>query len=40
MFVALLLLVGIPAYQFGKQYINGPRTDYGSERETAQYRQR
>ncbi len=40
---ALLLLafglaVGIPAYQYGKEYLSGPRTDYGSEKETAQYR--
>jgi hypothetical protein len=31
-------VVGIPAYQFGKDYLGGPRTDYGSEKETAQYR--
>jgi hypothetical protein len=37
-FVAVLLLVGVPAYQFGKDYISGRRTSYGSERETAQYR--
>lgn len=32
------LLIGIPVYQAGKDYVSGPRTDYGSERETAQYR--
>ena len=33
------IVVGIPAYQAGKDYLNGPRTDYGSEKETAQYRE-
>jgi hypothetical protein len=32
------LLVGVPTYVVGKSYIAGPRKDYGSERETAQYR--
>jgi len=36
--LALGLAVGIPAYQIGKEYLSGPRTDYGSEKETAQYR--
>ena len=36
--VGLGLLIGIPGYQAGKDYASGPRTDYGSERETAQYR--
>lgn len=36
--LAVGLLVGVPAYQFGKDYLSGPRTDYGSEKETAQYR--
>ncbi|MBS1799377.1 MAG: O-antigen ligase family protein [Acidobacteria bacterium] len=30
--------VGIPAYIAGKDYASGRRTDYGSEKETAQYR--
>lgn len=34
----LTLLIGIPAYKAGKDYVSGTRTDYGSERETAQYR--
>ncbi len=34
----LILAIGIPAYEAGKDYVSGPRTDYGSERETAQYR--
>ena len=34
----LILAIGIPAYLAGKDYVSGPRTDYGSERETAQYR--
>lgn len=34
----LLLAVGIPTYEITKDYLSGPRTDYGSERETAQYR--
>jgi O-Antigen ligase len=32
------ILVGIPIYQAAKDYSSGPRVDYGSERETAQYR--
>jgi hypothetical protein len=32
------ILIGIPAYSAAKDYSSGPRTDYGSERETAQYR--
>jgi hypothetical protein len=36
--VTFFVVVGIPAYQFGKDYLSGPRTDYGSEKETAQYR--
>jgi hypothetical protein len=30
--------VGMPAYFAAKNYASGPRTDYGSEKETAQYR--
>lgn len=37
--VALVMLaVGIPGYLAAKQYSSGKRTDYGSDRETAQYR--
>jgi hypothetical protein len=36
--LTFFVVVGIPAYQFGKDYLSGPRTDYGSEKETAQYR--
>ncbi|MEO6924673.1 MAG: O-antigen ligase family protein, partial [Acidobacteriaceae bacterium] len=36
--VALLIGVGIPVYTLGKDYIAGPRKNYGSEKETAQYR--
>jgi hypothetical protein len=36
--VSLGLMIGIPTYVLGKAYISGPRTDFGSERETAQYR--
>jgi hypothetical protein len=32
------LTIGIPAYIAGKDYASGRRTDYGSEKETAQYR--
>jgi hypothetical protein len=32
------IVVGIPAYIAGKDYASGRRTDYGSEKETAQYR--
>ncbi|MBS1821247.1 MAG: O-antigen ligase family protein [Acidobacteria bacterium] len=32
------LAIGIPAYLAAKDYASGKRTDYGSERETAQYR--
>jgi hypothetical protein len=35
----LFVAVGIPAYLAAKQYSSGPRKDYGSDRETAQYRQ-
>ncbi len=35
---ALALVVGIPAYTAFQSYSSGPRTNYGSERETAQYR--
>jgi hypothetical protein len=30
--------VGIPAYTLGKGYIAGPRKNFGSDKETAQYR--
>jgi hypothetical protein len=33
------VLIGLPAYIFGKDYLAGPRKDFGSEKETAQYRQ-
>jgi hypothetical protein len=36
--VGLLVGVGVPAYVASKQWVSGPRVDYGSERETAQYR--
>lgn len=37
--VAILYLsIGIPFYLQLKEYASGPRTDYGSEQETAQYR--
>jgi hypothetical protein len=36
--IGLGLAVGIPAYSAFKEYASGPRTDYGSDRETAQYR--
>jgi len=38
MILGFAVLVGIPAYQVVKEYMSGPRKDYGSERETAQYR--
>jgi O-Antigen ligase len=37
--VAIFILVGIPAYKSFKEYSSGPRKDFGSEQETAQYRQ-
>ena len=37
--VTVTVVVVIPAYTIGKDYLQGPRTAYGSERETAQYRQ-
>jgi hypothetical protein len=37
--VAIFIFVGIPAYKSFKEYSSGPRKDYGSEQETAQYRQ-
>ena len=36
--LGLFLLVGAPVYVLGKDYLSGPRTNFGSERETAQYR--
>jgi len=36
--VGLLAGIGAPIYIVSKEYISGPRVDYGSERETAQYR--
>jgi hypothetical protein len=36
--IGALLVIGVPTYTWGKDYSSGPRTDYGSERETAQYR--
>ena len=35
---ACFVLIGMPLYLFGKDYLSGPRKDYGSEKETAQYR--
>ena len=37
--VAIFIFVGIPAYQSFKEYSSGPRKNFGSEQETAQYRQ-
>lgn len=37
--IATFLFVGIPAYKSFKEYSSGPRKDFGSEQETAQYRQ-
>jgi len=37
--VAIFIFVGIPAYKSFKEYSNGTRKDFGSEQETAQYRQ-
>jgi hypothetical protein len=34
----LWVTVGIPGYYAARNYAAGPRTDYGSEKETAQYR--
>ncbi|MDE1175174.1 MAG: hypothetical protein PW789_01035 [Edaphobacter sp.] len=36
--LALGIIVGIPGYYAARNYASGPRTDYGSEKETAQYR--
>jgi hypothetical protein len=36
--VSCFVLIGMPLYIFGKDYLSGPRKDYGSEKETAQYR--
>lgn len=35
---SLIVGIGTPTYIISKAYISGPRVDYGSERETAQYR--
>lgn len=35
---SLGLIVGVPLYSLGKDYISGPGADVGSERQTAQYR--
>jgi hypothetical protein len=37
--LTLAVLVGVPGYLMLKEYSSGRRTDYGSEKETAQYRQ-
>jgi hypothetical protein len=37
--VAIFIFVGIPAYKSFEEYSSGPRKDFGSEQETAQYRQ-
>ena len=36
--ITLLVGVGVPVYTFAKSYSAGPRKNYGSEQETAQYR--
>jgi hypothetical protein len=36
--LSCIVLIGMPAYIFGKDYLAGPRKNYGSEKETAQYR--
>ena len=36
--VTCFFMIGMPLYIFGKDYLSGPRKDYGSEKETAQYR--
>ena len=36
--LSITLAVALPLYFGVKQYTSGPRTDYGSEKETAQYR--
>jgi hypothetical protein len=36
--VGTIVLIGLPLYTYGKDYLAGPRKDYGSEKETAQYR--
>ena len=36
--VTCVVMIGMPLYIFGKDYLSGPRKDYGSEKETAQYR--
>lgn len=36
--VSCVVMIGMPLYIFGKDYLSGPRKDYGSEKETAQYR--
>jgi len=35
---SLVFLIGAPLYIYGKDYLSGPRRNYGSEKETAQYR--
>jgi hypothetical protein len=37
--LAFFFLIGVPTYVFGKDYLSGPRKDYGTEKETAQYRE-
>ncbi len=36
--ILALIAVAIPAYTAGEQYLRGPRQQYGTEKETAQYR--
>ncbi len=36
--LTLGIFIGVPGYNSFKEYASGPRKDYGSERETAQYR--
>jgi hypothetical protein len=36
--VGVIVLIGLPLYTYGKDYLSGPRKDFGSEKETAQYR--
>ena len=37
--IAIFIFVGIPAYKSFKEYSSGPTQEFGSQQETAQYRQ-
>lgn len=37
--ISTIVCIGLPIYIYGKDYLAGPRKNYGSEKETAQYRQ-